>query len=181
MTINYFVFENKTISNHHEKNYFSKIIYCDTSKLKLIFTEKRGWLRGVYSYMVILWTHDCFKFVKRHTAHLAILECYRLSSIPNLASPVYTASPFRSCIRGTVGLPSVDQFKGYADRNPAFASFCTTSEIFSKIWINTFSWSCNLFWKINGFFLYRSLLHVTPNRYDAILNPLFKHFFGFFL
>ena len=146
----------------------------------MLLNDGEGWIRGLYSCLLMLWTHDYFKFVERHGVHLAILECNRFSSIPNPASPVRTVSSFGPCMPGTVGLPAVDKFKGYADRNPAFASFFTTSAIFSKIWINIVFWSCNLSWKINGFFLTQSLLHVTPNRYDSTRNPFVKHAFDLF-
>jgi len=66
-SINYFVFENKIISKHHEKNYFAKIIYYYTSRLSGIFSnisisagalngdiERRGGIRGLYSCMLML-------------------------------------------------------------------------------------------------------------------------------
>jgi len=55
------------------------------------------------------------------------------SSVPIQASSIRIASPFRGCcIQNAIGLPAVDKFKGYADRNPAFASFFTISEFFLK-------------------------------------------------
>jgi hypothetical protein len=72
-----------------------------------------------------------------YIVHLGIARNFRFSTVPQQASPLHTAAPFRACILNTVGLPAIDIFKGDTVRHPAFASFLSTSALFLKERIST--------------------------------------------
>ena len=88
----------------------------------------RYWSRSKRSWCKNAWGH---------IVHLGIARNFRFSAVPKQASPLHTAALFRACILNTVGLPTIDIFKGYTDRHPAFASFLFASALFLEERIST--------------------------------------------
>ena len=89
---------------------------------------------------------------KGNIFHLSITGCFRFSSVPIQASSIRTSPPFRVCIQDAICLPAVDKFKGYADRNPAFASFYITSVFWLKVRISFHFGPPNFLWETDHLF-----------------------------